>query len=115
MVSENQIDQVFKNIDIKEFTDLYDRYAPSLYGMILKLTPDSSTATKVLEESFIRMWLERDSYNRSNSRLFTWMLGIALKYYTDNMLVSKKDLLHKLMVNGTKRSHHDPSSDYFIK
>jgi DNA-directed RNA polymerase specialized sigma24 family protein len=72
------------------FKALYDRYAPALYGLVLKVTPDSIGAAKALEESFLKIWRERETYDSSKSTVFTWMLVITLKHCTEISLLEKR-------------------------
>jgi len=61
----------------KSIETLYDNYAGSLYGVILKITPDQTLAQDILQETFVKIWRNIDSYNPDQSRLFTWMMRIA--------------------------------------
>ncbi|MBC7826146.1 MAG: hypothetical protein H7122_00260 [Chitinophagaceae bacterium] len=95
-MSDTNIQALLKGNNIAAFEVLYDKYGPSVYGLILKLTPDSYTACRILEESFVKMWLERDSYSASKSSLFTWMLGITIKHSTAVLYLPQKTLIYKL-------------------
>ncbi len=51
------------NPDIEAFKLLYDRYAPALFNLIVKIKSDRISASKVLEECFLEMWVERKFYD----------------------------------------------------
>ena len=59
------------------FSYLYDHYSGSLYAVILNIVPDRELANDQLQEVFIKIWKQIDSYDQNKGRLFTWMLNIA--------------------------------------
>ena len=59
------------------FSYLYDHYSGSLYAVILNIVPDRELANDLLQEVFIKIWKQIDSYDQTKGRLFTWMLNIA--------------------------------------
>ncbi len=70
------------------FSYLYDNYSGALYGIILSIVPDKELANDVLQEVFVKIWRQVDSYDASKGRLFTWMMNIARNASID-MLRSK--------------------------
>ena len=59
------------------FTSLYDAYAPTLYGVLLKLVGDKTSAEDLLQNTFIRIWTNFHRYDPGQGRLFTWLLTIT--------------------------------------
>ncbi len=59
------------------FSYLYDHYSGALYGVIRQIIGDVDTSNDVLQETFVSIWRNIDSYDESKGRLFTWMLRIA--------------------------------------
>jgi RNA polymerase sigma-70 factor (ECF subfamily) len=59
------------------FSYLYDHYSGSLYSIILNIVPDKELACDVLQEVFIKIWKQIETYDDYKGRLFTWMLNIA--------------------------------------
>ena len=57
--------------------ELYDRYAPSLLGMIHQVLDDHELACDCLQHSFNEIWNKKASYDGSKERIFTWMHRIA--------------------------------------
>jgi RNA polymerase sigma-70 factor (ECF subfamily) len=82
------------NKDIAVFSGLYDKYAPALYGVILKLTPDVRVANSILEKSFIKIWDELNGYDISRGRHFCFMLRITLQVSITEMGYCKKRFDH---------------------
>jgi RNA polymerase sigma-70 factor (ECF subfamily) len=64
---------------------LYDRYASPLYGVILRIIRSEELAEDLLQETFVRVWRNIDSYDRSKGRLFTWLINIARNLALDTI------------------------------
>mgnify|MGYP001766483760 CR=1 FL=1 len=84
MTQEELIPLLLKKDD-RSFTLLYDNYSKSLYGVIFTLIKDREEAEDVLQEVFIKIWKNIDSYNESKGRLYTWMLNIARNTSIDKL------------------------------
>jgi RNA polymerase sigma-70 factor, ECF subfamily len=56
---------------------LYDNYGAALFGVALRIVRSRELAEQVLQDSFVKIWKNGSSYDRSKGRLFTWMLNIA--------------------------------------
>ncbi|MCP5893875.1 sigma-70 family RNA polymerase sigma factor, partial [Klebsiella pneumoniae] len=69
----------------KAFTLLYDMYSKSLYGIIFNLLKDKEESEDVLQEVFVKIWKNIDSYNDSKGRFFTWILNIARNSSIDRL------------------------------
>jgi RNA polymerase sigma-70 factor (ECF subfamily) len=59
------------------YSYLYDHYSGSLYSIILNIVTDKDFASDVLQEVFIKIWRQIETYDHSKGRLFTWMLNVA--------------------------------------
>ena len=89
--------------DDKSFTILYDNYSKSLYGVIYNLIRNTEEAEDVLQEVFIKIWKNIDSYNESKGRLYTWMLNIA-----------RNTSIDKLRSKNFNNSQKNLSTDNFV-
>jgi RNA polymerase sigma-70 factor (ECF subfamily) len=67
----------FKVGDVGDFDELYKCYSPALYGALNKLLKNKEQAEDALQNTFLKIWLHRESYDVSKAGLFTWMLNIA--------------------------------------
>lgn len=56
---------------------LYDKYSGALYGIISRIVKSDSDAQDLLQEVFLKIWKNKESYNPEKGRLFTWMMQIA--------------------------------------
>lgn len=59
------------------FTYLYQHYSGALYAVISNIITDEAQAADTLQEVFVKIWKQCESYDASKGRLFTWMLNIA--------------------------------------
>jgi RNA polymerase sigma-70 factor (ECF subfamily) len=116
--TEAELVQGLKARDQKIFSYLYDHYSPALYGVIVKVLNDNSSAGDVLQEVFLKVWRHRDTYDETKGRLFTWMLNIARNTAID-ILRSKSHKLEQKIQNLTDDVHGvngpltvQPSIDY---
>ena len=84
MTQEELLPLLLKKDD-RSFTLLYDNYSKSLYGIIFNLVKDKEEAEDVLQEVFVKIWKNIDTYNTSKGRLYTWMLNIARNTSIDKL------------------------------
>lgn len=89
--------------DESGFTKLYDMYSKSLFSVITNLINNREEAEDVLQEVFVKIWKNIDSYNESKGRLYTWMLNIA-----------RNSTIDKLRSKGFNNSQKNLSSDNFV-
>lgn len=83
--TEQHIIELMQNGDKQFVSLLYDNYADSLYGMVLRILKDASIAEDVLQDSFIKIWKKHSDYDPSKSRLFTWLLTICRNTAIDKL------------------------------
>jgi RNA polymerase sigma factor (sigma-70 family) len=60
------------------FTELYDRYAPAMYGICLRYSGSTEEAKDILQEGFIKVFLQLNSYDRLRGSFDTWMKNIFI-------------------------------------
>ncbi|MFN3793669.1 MAG: RNA polymerase sigma factor [Chitinophagaceae bacterium] len=75
--SETELVYLLKQRSESAFSYLYDNYAQSLNAVILNIVPDHDLVQDVLQEVFVKIWKQIESYDAQKGRLFTWMLNIA--------------------------------------
>ena len=71
--------------DEKAFTHLYDMYSKSLFAVINTLVKNREEAEDVLQEVFVKIWKNIDSYHESKGRFYTWILNIARNTSIDKL------------------------------
>jgi RNA polymerase sigma-70 factor, ECF subfamily len=59
------------------YSQLYDQYSNTLYGVICKVIKNEDFASDVLQDSFVKIWKNIATYTPEKSSLFTWILNIT--------------------------------------
>src|SRR3974377_670207 len=63
--------------DVAAFEVLYDRYAPTVMGLALRIVADRALAEEVVQETFWRVWRNAASFQGQRGAFAGWLLGIA--------------------------------------
>ena len=69
--------------DEQAFGFLYDHYSKALLSIILQIIPQPELAEDVLQEVFVKIWQNINSYDATKGRLYTWMLNITRNHSID--------------------------------
>lgn len=75
--TEPELVQLLRQRGQAVFNYLYENYSGALHAIILNIVNEEELASDVLQEVFVKIWKQIDSYDSSKGRLFTWMLNIA--------------------------------------
>ena len=102
MTQEELLPLLLKKDD-RSFTLLYDNYSKSLYGIIFNLIKDKEEAEDVLQDVFVKIWKNIDSYHESKGRFYTWVLNIA-----------RNTAIDKLRSKNFNNSQKNLSTDNFV-
>ncbi|GIZ08149.1 RNA polymerase sigma factor [Flavobacterium sp. UMI-01] len=102
MTQEELLVLIYKKDD-KAFTYLYDMYSKSLFSVINVLVKNTEEAEDVLQEVFVKIWKNMDSYNESKGRFYTWILNIA-----------RNTSIDRLRSKNFNNSQKNLSSDNFV-
>ncbi|WP_366183751.1 sigma-70 family RNA polymerase sigma factor [Flavobacterium ovatum] len=102
MTQEELLVLIYKKDD-KAFTYLYDMYSKSLFSVINVLVRNTEEAEDVLQDVFVKIWKNMDSYNESKGRFYTWILNIA-----------RNTSIDKLRSKNFNNSQKNLSSDNFV-
>lgn len=62
---------------------LYERYAPAVMGLALKLVGDRAAAEEVVQETFWRVWRSADSFRPQRGAFPGWLFGIVRNLSVD--------------------------------
>lgn len=102
MTQEELLSRIYKKDD-KAFTLLYDMYSKNMYGVIFNIIKDKEESEDLLQEVFVKIWKNIDSYNEGKGRLFTWMIKIT-----------RNACIDKLRSKGHTNSKKNLSADNFV-
>lgn len=102
MTQEELLPLILKK-DNRAFTYVYDMYSKSLFAIISNLVKEREEAEDVLQEVFVKIWKNIDSYDDSKGRFYTWILNIA-----------RNTSIDKLRSKGFNNNQKNLSSDNFV-
>ena len=102
MSQEELLVLIYKK-DEREFTPLYDIYYKRLFSVINVLVKNREEAEDVLQEVFVKIWKNIDSYHESKGRFYTWILNIA-----------RNTSIDKLRSKNFNNSQKNLSTDNFV-
>lgn len=79
VLTDNEIDLVthIQNGDESAFAELYDSYSAMLYGIITRIVSDQEDAANLLQDCFIKIWRNIESFDPSKGRFATWLINVA--------------------------------------
>jgi RNA polymerase sigma-70 factor (ECF subfamily) len=100
--NEEELVSLLKNNDEPAFTYLYDNYSAALYGIIYRIINQTGLAEDVLQEVFLKIWNNFESYDASKGRLFTWMLNIARNLSIDT--IRGKSYKKQMKIQGSENA-----------
>lgn len=84
-MTQEELIPLLQKKDDRAFTLLYDMYSKNMYGIIYNLLKDREESEDVLQEVFVKIWKNIDSYDETKGRFFTWILNIARNASIDRL------------------------------
>ena len=75
--NEPELVLLLRQRNMSAYTYLYENYAGALRSVIFNIVNEEELANDVLQEVFIKIWKQIDTYDNLKGRLFTWMLNIS--------------------------------------
>lgn len=89
VISEKEIVRLLREKNEKAVRYLYDHYSKALLGLIFRIVPKQEIAEEILQETFVKIWVNASSYDESKGKLYTWMLNIARNLAIDKIRSSE--------------------------
>ena len=69
--------------DVVAFEQTLDHHGPSLMRYTTRLLNSKSLAEDIVQETFLRLWINREKYDPSKSKLSTWLHRVAYNLCMD--------------------------------
>lgn len=84
--------------DRAAFTSLYDKMAPSVYGLVRRVVCDPAQSEEVTQEIFVEVWRLAHRFDPAKGAAKTWVLTIAHRRAVDRVRSeqSQRDHLQRL-------------------
>ena len=83
--SEEELVLRLQQQDQVAFSYLYDNYAAALNTVICRMIDDHKLCEDVLQEAFLKIWNNFNSYDKTKGRLFTWMINLTRNLTIDTL------------------------------
>jgi RNA polymerase sigma-70 factor (ECF subfamily) len=71
--------------DEAAFASLYDRVAPRVYGLVLRVVRDPSIAEEVAQEALLEAWRTAARFDPARGSAVSWLLTIAHRRAVDRV------------------------------
>lgn len=84
--------------DRAAFGQFYDRHAPRILGLLMKLLGRRGDAEDVLQETFWQVWLQAERFHERRSQPGSWVLLIARSRAMDHL--RRKRVRDAKVING---------------
>jgi len=75
--TEDELVELLRQRSEEGFSQLYERYAPALYGVVTRIVKSEEAAQDVIQDAFVKIWKSFAGYDKSKGSLFTWILNVA--------------------------------------
>jgi RNA polymerase sigma-70 factor, ECF subfamily len=63
--------------NVSAFEELYDRYASTVYGVLLRMLANPDDAQEVLQETFVKAWTSAGMFDAVRGSEVAWLISIA--------------------------------------
>lgn len=89
VISEKEIVRLLRDKNEKAVRYLYDNYSKALLGLVFRIVQNQEIAEEILQETFVKIWVNASSYDETKGKLYTWMLNIARNLAIDKVRSSE--------------------------
>ena len=77
--------------DVAALSELYDRYAPRVYGLIAHILPARDAAEEILQEVFVRLWSESPGLSQEGGSVVAWLVVTAREAAVNRLRALRKN------------------------
>ncbi len=81
--SEKEFVTLLKQKDLTAYNQLYKNYSTKLLGVIYQLIKNQAISEEILQNVFVKIWMNIEQYDENRGRLHTWMVNIAINASID--------------------------------
>jgi RNA polymerase sigma-70 factor (ECF subfamily) len=115
MISEHTIEK-FKTGDCQAYRNIYNEYAPKLFGYLQKRI-HIEDAEDVVQDTFILLWDKRTSI-RSDTSLFSFIRTVAINIIYNNHrhnAIEKGYLSNAVIRASIEQESYNPEQEFIIR
>jgi RNA polymerase sigma factor (sigma-70 family) len=96
--TEIELVESLKLRDENAYSYLYDHYSKALFTIIYQVVPQQESAEDILQQVFLKIWKNIESYDASKGRIYTWMINLARNQALDH--IRSKDFNRQNKTSG---------------
>ncbi|MEM6963928.1 MAG: RNA polymerase sigma factor [Bacteroidota bacterium] len=85
ILSDREVIRLIQVRNQKGIALLYDKYSTYLYGFIVQIVKRKDLSEIVMQNTFLKVWNNIDSYNEDKGLFLTWLVRIARNSSIDMM------------------------------
>jgi RNA polymerase sigma-70 factor (ECF subfamily) len=82
-ISEAYLVSGLLNNDQDYFSDIYDRYAAMIFGVILKWVKEEEKAEILLHNTFVKAWHSKNLFDAETENIYCWLCRLARICYNE--------------------------------
>ena len=86
--------------DMEAFSQLYDRFAGTMFSIALRILQDNAAAEDVVQEAFLQIWEKAASYRSALGKPITWAITLARNRAIDRLRSAQRS--HRLVEAATE-------------
>lgn len=86
---DEQIIELLHQRDQSAVGMIYDKYGAALFGVVSKIVKSNTIAEDVMQDAFVKIWKNSNSYDNSKGKLFTWLLNVTRNTAIDTIRSAK--------------------------
>jgi RNA polymerase sigma-70 factor, ECF subfamily len=83
--SDAALVQLLLRRDMRAFEQLYDRHSRIVYGLVLRILQQASTAEEVVQDIFLQLWRNASQYQSGRGPFVPWLLTLARNRALDHL------------------------------
>lgn len=87
---EKEIVDRFAAGDVRAMDLLYDHYADTLFGVVMRMVNDEAQAQDIIQDAFVKIWKQSRTFDPTKGRLFTWLISIVRNQSIDAIRKNKR-------------------------
>jgi RNA polymerase sigma-70 factor (ECF subfamily) len=72
------------------FAELYDRFAPPLYGAAMQILRDTAEAQDVVQDAFLTLWEKAATFESSRGSAFSWAVTLVRNRAIDRVRMRRR-------------------------
>jgi RNA polymerase sigma-70 factor (ECF subfamily) len=97
--------------DTAALGELYDRYAPRVYGLLAHILPARDAAEEILQEVFVRLWSESASLSQEGGSVVAWLVIAAREAAVERLRALRRNAASAGLQGPSASAEKGPGAD----